>query len=69
MKTDPYMKRAISRRIFLKKIGKAAFGGVCIGASTFYYSRSLETTWIDITRLSLQLPRLPSAFHNYRSCI
>ena len=50
MKTDPYMKRAISRRFFLKKIGKAAFGGVCIGASTFYYSRSLETTWIDITR-------------------
>jgi uncharacterized protein len=64
--TRPAVRGTISRRAFLKKIGKITLGGVFAGASGFFYSHDFETTWIDVTRMRLPLPRLSSNFRNYR---
>lgn len=64
--TRPTVRGAISRRAFLKKTGKIALGGAFVGAGGFFYSYELETTWIDVTRMCLPLPRLSSDFRGYR---
>src|SRR5919112_3959638 len=64
--TRPVVRGTITRRAFLKKIGKITLGGVSAGASGFFYSHDFETTWIDVTRMSLPLPRMSSNFRNYR---
>jgi predicted MPP superfamily phosphohydrolase len=61
--TPPVPRSAISRRAFLKKM---ALGGAFVGGGGLIYSYGLETTWIDITRMRLQIPRLSPRFQGYR---
>jgi predicted MPP superfamily phosphohydrolase len=62
----PAARGAVTRRAFLKKIGKATLGGAFMAAGGLFYSHDLETTWIDVTKMRLQLPRLTFGFSNYR---
>ena len=64
--TRPTGRATISRGAFLKKIGRIALGGTLTGAGGFFYSYDFETTWLDVTKMSLPLPRLAFDFRNYR---
>lgn len=63
---DPTRRDTISRREFLKKTGQVAAGGAFGVVGGVVYSHEIETTWIDVTKISLRLPRLPSVFRDYR---
>ncbi len=56
----------ITRRAFLKRtvVTTSSFGAIGVGA--FYYARSVEPAWFDVTHQQLSLPRLSKAFHGYR---
>lgn len=62
----PSKRGAISRRAFLRKLGKISLGGAFAGAGGFFYSYDFETTWIDLTKIRLPLRRLSQAFRGYR---
>jgi predicted MPP superfamily phosphohydrolase len=64
--TRPVAWGAISKRAFLKKIGKIVLGGALAGTGGFLYSYDFETTWIEVTRMRLPLARLSSDFGSYR---
>src|SRR5689334_19980409 len=56
----------MKRRTFLKVAGISTVGAITIGGGANYYSRSIEPSWVDITSMSLHLPRLAPAFDGYR---
>ena len=64
--THPASRGSVSRRDFLKELGKTALGGAFVGAGGLFYSHDLETTWLEVTKMRLQLPRLAFDFSNYR---
>ena len=44
----------------------STLGAASAGVGGFGYARGIEPEWIESTKISLQLPRLPSEFHGYR---
>jgi predicted MPP superfamily phosphohydrolase len=56
----------LSRRDFLKMSGIFTLAGVVTGATGFGYMSEVEPGWLDVTQLSLKLPRLGKAFAGFR---
>jgi hypothetical protein len=56
----------LSRRSFLKLAAASTSGLVLMGSAGLAYAHEIEPDWVDITRLSLRLPRLPRTFHGLR---
>jgi len=56
----------INRRSFLKLTAAALAGGAALASSGWMYATKVEPGWLEITSLSLILPRLHPAFDNYR---
>ena len=61
-----FVRSAMSRRAFLKKLWKSALGVAIAGTGAFYYSFDLETSWIDVIKLNVSLHRLEPDFGGYR---
>ena len=55
-----------SRRDFLKVIAMVSLGATAAGLTGYEYSTRWEMNWIEITNLTLQLPRLDPAFKGLR---
>lgn len=60
------MRRRISRRQFLKKIGRTAAGMVVLGGGGWAYSSKVEPFWFQLVRVTLTLPRLDPAFNGFK---
>ena len=56
----------INRRSFLKLTAAALTGAAAMQVSGWFYATKVEPGWVEITSLSLILPRLHPAFDNYR---
>ncbi|MDI6769205.1 MAG: metallophosphoesterase [Anaerolineales bacterium] len=59
-------KSCLSRRDFLKLSGIFMLSGMAAGAGGFGYMTRVEPAWLDVTQVSLRLPRLDSAFAGLR---
>lgn len=58
--------RKISRRTFLKRLGKTIAGSALLGFMGHTYMKYIETNWIELTRLSIHHPLIPPAFNNFK---
>lgn len=58
--------KKISRRDFLKVLKFMAFPAAAVGLLGYGYSTDVEMNWIEITNLTLKLPRLDAAFQGIR---
>jgi predicted MPP superfamily phosphohydrolase len=56
----------INYRTLAKLTGSALVGGLTLATGGWVYATKLEPRWLEITSLSLVLPRLHPAFDNYR---
>jgi uncharacterized protein len=56
----------MKRRSFLKVAGALTAGGLLLGGGGIVYAKKIEPSWVDVHAISLQLPRLATAFHGYR---
>ncbi|HEY5158857.1 MAG TPA: metallophosphoesterase [Anaerolineales bacterium] len=56
----------LSRRSFLKIMGLLAGEAFLIGAGGMVYTKQLEPSWVEITQVGLNLPRLGKAFEGFR---
>jgi predicted MPP superfamily phosphohydrolase len=56
----------LSRRSFLKIMGLLAGEAFLIGAGGMVYANQLEPSWVEITEVGLNLPRLGKAFEGFR---
>ncbi len=56
----------MSRRSFLKAAALSTLGTGLLGAGGFIYTNKVEPGWVEITQVSLTLPRLDSEFDGYR---
>src|SRR5690242_16555717 len=54
------------RRTFLKKAGITLLGAVTASSGTLLYTGHIEPSWIEVTSITLHLPRLQRAFAGYR---
>lgn len=59
-------KYKLSRRDFLKVIAMVSLESTVIGLIGYEYSTRWEMNWIEITKITLQLPRLDPAFKGLR---
>lgn len=64
--SKPTKKISLSRREFLKLGKTAVIGSAIVTVGGYSYASALEPTRIEITNVSLTLPRLPTAFNGYR---
>jgi uncharacterized protein len=60
------MPYSIQRRSFVKLLGATVAGTVLAGGSTLLYASNIEPSWLEVVEQILHLPRLDTAFHNYR---
>jgi uncharacterized protein len=60
------MQKKVSRRTFLKKLGKGVIGVILTGAVGYVYSRDIEPKWIETNRYNILHPLIPSAFQNFK---
>ena len=58
--------KKISRRDFLKLIKALVVPSVAVGLLGYGYSTELEMNWIEVTNLTLKLPRLDPTFNGLR---
>ncbi len=56
----------LSRRKFLKLSLASTLGTAVMGVGGFAYAHDIETGWVEVVHLPLELPRLPAAFDGYR---
>lgn len=56
----------MSRRKFLKSATRLLLGTAAVGLGGLAYASQIEPGWVQLTRLTLKLPRLASAFHDMR---
>ena len=56
----------LSRRSFLKIMGLLAGEAFLFGAGGMVYVNQLEPSWVEITQVGLNLPRLGKAFEGFR---
>jgi predicted MPP superfamily phosphohydrolase len=56
----------ISRRGFLKAAALSVLGTGLLGAGGYAYTNQVEPGWIELTQISLTLPRLAPEFDGYR---
>jgi predicted MPP superfamily phosphohydrolase len=59
-------KQKNNHRTFLKLSASALLSGLALATGGWMYATKLEPGWLDISSLSLMLPRLHPAFDNYR---
>lgn len=60
------MQTRITRRRFLKRALQLTVGAGLLSAGGAGYAYEVEPGWVEVNRMSLTLPRLAPAFHNYR---
>jgi uncharacterized protein len=60
------MNKKISRRSFLKRIGKVSFVTAITGLIGHHYIKHWEPFWIDMTELKLTHPLIPPVFNNFK---
>jgi hypothetical protein len=63
---SPTLRRNFSRREFLKLAVRTTAGAAIAGVSSLGYATKVEPYWVDVERVHLTLPRLPSAFNGYK---
>ena len=56
----------INRRDFMKISGLLAISSGLIGLGGLQYATRIEPEWVEISKLTVELPHLHSAFHGYR---
>src|SRR2546430_6682063 len=57
---------AMKRRSFLQAAGGLTVGSFLMGSGGVVYAKKVEPSWVDVHVISLQLPRLDTAFRGYR---
>ncbi len=60
------LQQPMSRRSFLKSATRILLGTAAVGLGGMAYATQVEPGWVQLTRLTLKLPRLASAFHGMR---
>lgn len=58
--------RRFSRRRFLKMAGASALAGFPAAFGGLFYTRELESEWVEVVHRRLSLPNLPESFAGYR---
>lgn len=56
----------LSRRSFLRAAFSTTVAGTLFSGGSLAYAAAIEPGWVDITHLTLRLPRLAAAFRGYR---
>lgn len=59
-------KTGLSRRDFLKIAGISTAATVFIGGGGIVYGRFVESSWVQVKKVALRLPRLQPAFDGFR---
>ncbi len=65
-KTNFTPKRRLSRRDFLKLMKYGLLNGLLLVTGGGVYASQIEPNWLEVTEVSLVLPRLPRSFHGFR---
>lgn len=60
------MTKKISRRTFLKRIGKGTVATFITGMVGHFYLKYLEPKWIEITHQKISHSLIPSSFNNFK---
>lgn len=60
------MSRKISRRSFLKRVGKVSIASIVTGMIGHFYIKHIEPKWIEITHQPIHHPLIPPSFNNFR---
>lgn len=60
------MNKKISRRSFLKKLGKLSFVTAITGFFGHTYIKHFEPFWIDMTKIKVNHPLIPPKFNNFK---
>lgn len=58
--------RRLTRRDFLKLSGTVLQRSAALSLMMYLYGTDVETNWIEVTQVTLKLPRLDPAFHGLR---
>ena len=61
-----YKKNRITRRDFLKLIGKLGVGGIVASWGGLTYASQIEPAWLDVVNVPVVLHRLDNAFSGFR---
>lgn len=60
------LNKQISRRSFLKKLGKVIAGSALVGIVGQAYMKYIEPNWIEVTRQNIIHPLIPPIFNDFK---